>query len=820
MFKSYLTVAWRNLARQKLYSTINILGLTVGLSSFLLIFLYLQDELSYDQMHPEYERVYRFSYLRAWDTGEIGAMATSGATWGPRYAERFPEVEAYARLAHSGYPGYVNRENSAEAFMEPKFYWVDPSLLDLLHFPLKLGTKEAAFSQVENVLISESAATKYFGKENPIGQVIEFNHNAGTAKLTVSGVYFDPPDNTHVKPEFMGSLQRLADLYIQAWNYNPLAQDADAFMFTYLKVSDPAVFEKIAEDWRVHLDGVLDPDQNGDPENYKTTKFTAVADMHFEPEMKWELEAPADASYVPMFVLTALLVLIIACINFMNLATARSAKRAREVGLRKTLGSGKRQLIIQFYGESFMIAFVAVVISLGIVALVLPYFNDLTAKSFDRSYLFNLQTLGILLALTVAVGLISGSYPALYLSNFKPMAALRGLSTSGKAAEHIRRGLVIFQFSVSIILIISTLVVYNQLSLIHDSKLGQDKDRILSIRLGGFGLGNGWQTFRDEVANDSRFESVTLGNHLPRLPHFGLVNRTFRFPERDNEEMEWNKFDVDFNFPETFDLEFIAGRNFDAKIRSDSTGVILNESAVARLNIDPQDAIGMTVRDRMWNPQLQQQVDVDGKVIAVVRDFPYKSVKTTIEPLAMWGTPSRWDRIMYVKMSPGDYQSKIDILEEKWKTINAGFPMENWFMDFEFGRLYENERRMSRIFTLFSGITIFIAILGLFALASYVTEQRKKEIGVRKVLGATTERLMRLLLSHFFILIAVAFVISVPVAWYLMDAWLSGFVYRVSVSLWVIAVAGISVALVTLITVGLDTYRAAMSNPVKVLRTE
>ncbi len=819
MLKNYLKVAWRNLLKQKLYSIVNILGLTVGLSSFVLIYLYLEDELTYDQYHQDHEQIYRFSYVRAWENGEKQAMATSGATWGPRYKESIPEVESYARLTHSGYPGYVKRENSVNAFMEPNFHWVDKEFIEMFSFPMKLGNKEAAFAQLDNILISESAAEKYFGDENPIGKVMEFNHNAGTAKLTVSGVYYDPPSNTHLKSEFLGNIERLAQLYNQSWGYELFNQNDDAFVYTYLKVSNPSGLEKIEEDWKPFLEGVLDSDNDG-AENYAEIKFTTIADLHFEPEMKWELEAPSDASYIPITVLSSILVLVIACINFMNLATARSAKRAREVGLRKTLGSTREQLIGQFYGESLLISVLSVVVSLVIVMLALPYFNDLTGKAFQAADLFNFSSISIVVVLAIIVGFLSGSYPALYLSNFKPIAAMRGLSSSGKGAEYVRKGLVIFQFSVSIILIISALVVYNQLGLIHNSKLGEDKDRILSIRLGGFGLGNGWETFRDEVEQDSRFESVALGNHLPRLPHFGLVNRNFRFPERNNEELEWNKFDVDFNFPETFQLEFIAGRNFDSQIGSDSVGVILNEAAVNSLQVDPSEAIGMTVRDRAWNQQLQQMEDLDGKVIAVVKDFPYKSVKTVVEPLAMWGTPSRWDRIMYVKMTPGDYQAKISVLEEKWKTINAGFPMENWFMDFEFGRLYENERRMGNLFTLFSAITIFIAVLGLFALASYVTEQRKKEIGVRKVLGASSERLIGLLLSHFFILIAISFVLSVPIAWFLMDAWLDNFIYRVGVGSGVIAIAGGSVALVTLITVGFDTYKAASSNPVKVLRSE
>ncbi|MEM9325973.1 MAG: FtsX-like permease family protein [Bacteroidota bacterium] len=820
MIRNYLVVAWRSLRKQPLYSTINILGLAIGLTSFLLIFLYLQDEYTYDHMHPDHEETYRLSYWRQWDNGNVEAFAISGGQWGPRLVERFPEVVDVIRLTHSAYPTHVNEQGSQDAFMEPHFYWAEDNFLDFFDLQLVQGEKETVFAQLDNVLISASSAKKYFGDENPLGQVLEYNHRSGTIPLTVSGVYRDAPSNSHMKPEMIANFVRLNQQTIQTWDWDPFTSNFASFMYTYVKLTDANAIPKIQEDWLAYIQETLGNNPNANAADYKELKLTALSDLHFEPEMTWELEAPADSAYLPIFIIAGILVLVIACINFMNLATARSAKRAREVGLRKTLGSTKRQLVIQFYGESFLISFVSVLLSAGAVILLLKPFNQLAGKTFVWSDLVSPPILMVLLLLTLLVTLLSGSYPALYLSSFKPIAALRGLFGSGRGAENIRKALVVFQFGVSIILIIATLVVYSQLQLINTSKLGQDKDRILSIRLGGFGLGDGWIPFRDQVEQDARFEAVTVGNHLPRLPHFGLINRTFRLPESNNEEREWSKFDVDFNFPEVFELEFIAGRNFDPQLRSDSTAILLNEAALLTLQMAPEEVIGMTIRDRVWNPQLQQQVDLDGKVIGIVKDFPFKSVETAIEPLAIWGSPSPVDRILYVKMTPGSYQDKIAVLDKLWKEINPGLPMENWFMDFEFARLYENERRMSSIFILFSVITIFIAAMGLFALASYVTEQRKKEIGLRKVLGASSKNLVGLLLSHFFKLIAIAFVVAIPIAWYAMNDWLNGFVYRVDLSVWIFLVAGFGVSLITFLTVGYDTYRAAISNPVKVLRTE
>ncbi len=820
MFRNYLIVAWRNLKKQRLYSVINVLGLSVGLSAFLLIALYLNNELSYDRMHPDYEEIYRLSYNRKWDNGNTQAMATSSAVWAPRYEEQFPEVSAYTRLTHQGYPGFVNKEDDINSFMEPKFYWVDANFLEVFNFPLIYGNKETVFSQTDGVVLSESMVNKYFGEENPMGEIIEFSQNFGTIKLTVTGVMEDPPQNSHLKPTFIANVDAYLQKTEQAWNWNPFQYPGDAFVFTYLKIDQESGIEKIEDDFPGYIKSILENNQNENYEEYESAKLTPIADLHFHPEMKWELEAPADSDYIPIFTITALLVLIIACINFMNLATARSAKRSREVGLRKTLGSTKQQLITQFYGESFLITFLSAVIALGLAIACLPYFNSLTGKAFVHTDILAFETLTIAALLAIFVGLFAGSYPAIYLSSFKPIAALRGIFTSGRSAETIRRGLVIFQFAISVILIICTLVVADQMNLINGRKLGEEKDRILSIRLGGFGLGDDWITIRDQLENNSFVEEIAVANHLPRLPHFGMINRNFRFPERDMEELEWNKFDVDFNFASTFNLEFLAGRNFNRDIRSDSNAVILNEAAVRNLQLSPDEVIGLTIRDRVWNNQLQQQVDLDGKVIGVVKDFPYKSVNTMIEPLTIWGTPSPWDKIMYLKLTPGNYTDKVAEIRTVWQQVSPGMPMENWFLDFEFGRLYENERKMMNLFILFSGLTIFIAMLGLFALTSYVTEQRRKEISLRKVLGASERSVMWLLVFHFLKLVGIAFVLGLPIAWWSMDQWLDSFVYRVDIRLAIILIAGLSVSVVTLLTVGIDTYKTAVSNPVKSLRTE
>lgn len=820
MLRNYIKVAWRSLRNQRLNTTINILGLTVGLTSFFFIYLYVQDELSFDQFHPDYGEIYRMSYFRKAQNGNIEAFATSGTNWAPRYKEMIPAVEDYVILTHAGYPGYINRENATDVYMEPDFKWATSNFFRFFHFPLISGDPGLVLEPLNAVVLTETMARKYFGQDDPLGKQLVYNVSGVVANLTVTGIMKDPPSNTHIRPSFVANIQQIHQLYMQAYQYDFLHQPGDAFAFTYLKVRDSSALAVIASDWKDYISRAFSGSQTDQADAYHQLKFTSLADMHFEPEMKWEIDSPGNYANIPIFILVAILVLLIACLNFMNLATARSAKRAQEIGLRKTLGSSRSQIIIQFFSEAVLMALCALIISELLLILFLPAFNNLSGKSFTLGDLFLARPLVIIFLTTMITGFIAGSYPAIYLSGFKPMSSLRGTFNSGRSAEKVRKSLVIFQFSISSILIICSIIIFRQLKLMNTSDLGKEKDRILSIRLGGFGLGDRYEVFRDLVEQDTRFESVTVANHLPRLPHFGLINQTFRFPHESDESLEFNKFAVDFNFAQTFDLNFIAGRDFDRNISSDSNGIILNEAAVKHLNMNPEETIGLTVIGQTYNQQLQRQVDLPGKVIGVVSDFPYKSVSEVIEPLMIWGTPDNVDRILYVKMTAGNFDSKIEYLKSKWKEVAPGLPMENWFMEHEFGRLYENERRMGKIFLLFSGITIFIAILGLFALTSYITEMRRKEIGVRKVLGASLGGLITLLCSEFFGLVLIAFLISVPVSTLLMNRWLESFVYRTPISITIFIISGGVLAVITFITVIYDTFRAALSNPIQALRDE
>lgn len=615
MLRNYLKIAFRGLKNQKLNTLINVLGLTVGLASFFLIYLYVQDELTYDHFHPDYEDIYRMSYYRKAENGSIEPFATSGTTWAPRYQELFPSVEEYAILTHSGYPGYINRDNSTDVYMEPEFKWSTSNFFQFFNFPLLKGNPDDVLNSLNSVVVTESTALKYFGNEDPIGKHLIYNVSGVVADLLITGIMKDPPTNTHIKPAFIGNIQQLHQLYMQQYQYDFLNQPGDAFAFTYIKVKDPNILEVMADDWKEYMSETFANSQNNQGDAYQRLKFTALGDMHFEPEMKWEIDAPANYANIPIFILVSILILVIACINFMNLTTARSAKRAREIGLRKTLGSNRKQIIYQFFFESFLMTFFAIFLAVVMVLLLLPVYNDMTGKSFALGDVFQTRLLSILLISGIMTALFSGSYPAFYLSGFKPMSGLRGVFIAGKSAENIRKGLVVFQFAISSILIICSILIYQQLRLINSSDLSKDKDRILSIRLGGFGLGNRDQVFRDLIEKDARFESVTVANHLPRLPHFGLINQSFRFPDLGDESLEFNKFEVDFKFAKTFNLEFVAGRDFSPEMNSDSNGIIINIAAAEALNMTPEETIGLTAIDQVYSQQLQQQIDLPGRVI-------------------------------------------------------------------------------------------------------------------------------------------------------------------------------------------------------------
>lgn len=813
MIKNYLTIALRSFLRQKGFALINILGLSIGLASVLLIFLYINDELTYDTMHPRHETTYRLGFTGVNQDGtEFQAGLVPGA-WALQLKEQLPDVKEALRYFWTGYPVSVSDQDNDKILLTEEMYWVEPTYPEVLHFNVLKGDRNGFSGTQNSMAIAESVARQFFGDQDPIGETLIFRHpwmtNGEEVGVVVTTVFEDYPANSHVKPKYLVNYNTLGRFFNNGFD-NFMNSWGNGWLYSYIVTAPNADPNQILE----RLNQMLDTNLGEDAQNFEPL-IIKVSDIHFDTAVSWTTEGPGDLSCIFIFGSIALLILVVACINYMNLATARSAKRSKEVGMRKSFGSSRKQLMFQFFNESFLTAFIALLLAVLLVIIVLPVFNDLAYKNFTVGSVFSGKILLILFAIMVFVSFMAGSYPAIYLSGFKPIEVLKSKFVAGKSTELFRRILVVIQFSISIILIISTFVVMMQMSFLRNSKLNERGDQILSIRYGGTAPNERYQTFKNLVLQDPDVSHVTMANHLPRQNYFGGINSALTFPDISSEPYNWSMLNVDFDFPGTYDLEFIAGRDFSAQNLADSNAFILNETAVRNLNVDLDKVMGMAV-----SVAVGEDRSIDGKVIGVVKDFPYRSMHETIGPLAISAIPHFIDKIVYVKLPAKGISEKIASLHEKWKEIFPGVGFDYWFISEEFGRMYETEERMAGLIKNFSILAIFIACMGLFGLASYLAERRTKEIGIRKVMGASSGQMVILLFTSFARLLAVSAVVALPVAYLLMNSWLQNFVYNVGLSWWVFVLSIVLVTLLTVVTVGYESLKASLANPVDVIRYE
>ncbi len=552
-----------------------------------------------------------------------------------------------------------------------------------------------------------------------------------------------------------------------------------------------------------------------------------ITDVHFDKTMDWSIfHKSSDRKYITVFITIAIMILLVACINYMNMATARSAQRAKEVGLRKTLGSARAQLFAQFMMESFVLVLISSLLAIVLVILVLPYFNSLAGKNFDFSHLLDLNMLSVISGVILFVTFVAGSYPALYISGFEPATVLKGKFVFNKGSNFFRKFLTVIQFAVSLALLISTVVVIRQMNLMRYSKLNEAGNQIVSIRYGGFSgpaTIEKYQTFKNFLLEDPDIKNVTLANHLPRLDFFGPIAQQYQFPEVSEEQYDWNQLSGDYHFPETFDLTLLAGRYFDINNTADSNAYIINEAAIASLNLTPEEAIGQAMLiplNSNFVGETSYENARSGRVIGVVKDFPYKSMYNKIEPMAISARPDDNDRIIHIKLGSDQLAQKIANVEQKWKQVFPEYGFSHWFIDEEFGRMYENEARIANLTENFSILAIIITCFGLYGLASFMSQQKTKEIGIRKALGASNGQVLALLLLIFIKLLAIACLLAIPAAFLFSSEWLENFVYRTDLSIWVFAGSIAVIALITILTIGYETLKAAMTNPVNALKYE
>ena len=578
---------------------------------------------------------------------------------------------------------------------------------------------------------------------------------------------------------------------------------------TYIKVKPGTDIEKI----RAGLIGMIQKNNEEEAAHFNPV-FRKITDLHFDSTITWVNEGAGDMEYIYIFASIAFLILIIAAINYMNLATARSVKRSKEIGLRKTLGSSRKQLIAQFLGESALTTLFATFLSIGIVLLSLPLFNRLSQQHFVITDVFSPEIVLALILIAGILSVIAGIYPALYLSKFDPVEVLKGRFSTGKGPERFRKTLVVFQFSISVILIICTGIMMNQMNFIGQSRLSRKGDQILSIRFGGNAPAEKYRTFKTALLKNPDISIVTMGNHLPRQDYFGSINVNFRFPTRSEDEHNWGLLNVDNDFPEAFELELLTGRLFEKTEGGQNNNYLINESGVRTLGLSESEVLGLSLQ------QQSQDTSFSGKIIGVVKDFPFRSLRQSIEPLLITTRPNPIDKIVYVNLSGNQIAAGIAKVEEVWKGIFPGVGFDYWFINEEFSRMYVGETRMSALIQVFALLAIIVACLGVFGLASYLADRKSREIGIRKILGARVYHILGLLSRTFIITIAMATIIGAPISYLLMKNWLGTFVYHVDMSFWVFLGAIGLVFLFTIISTGFETIRAAYINPVNYIRDE
>ncbi len=832
MLLNYFLLAARNIARQRGYAVVNTLGLSIGLASAIFIFLYVRDELTFDTNLPDAPHTYRMGMKVQQANGENNAFPAIPAGWDNYIKDNYPGVEYIGGYTADGMPTTLDYAPKDKKVLTEDIIWAEPSLTNILTVDIVNGSREAPLKEVNSIIMSESAARDLFGDEDPINKTLAVSHTwtTGGQKLNmmVTGIYRDFPSNTHVHPKYICNILALKPIVENLENLLNTAMgdgQQNYWISSFMVLRDERQIPLIQADFQKRVDDII---ARFDPQAKASPVIRKVTDIHFDQEIDWATNhKTANRKYMSVFITIALLILVVACINYINLATARSVTRAKEIGLRKTFGGVRSQLFFQFMVESFLMVCGASLFALLLVALFLSPFNDMTGKTFSIGHLFDPDMLLIIGGIIVLVTLLAGSYPALFVSGFEPATVLKGKFAFRKGSNSFRQFLTTVQFSVAIMLLVGSVVVVRQTNLMRNSKLNEAGKQIVSIRYGGFSgpaTDSKYGTFKNLVLEDPSIQSMTLANHLPRLDYFGPINMQMQFPDYGPDQHDWFQLNGDFDFPKTFGMKLIAGRDFDPSHTADSNAVLLNTEAVKALNTTPEDVIGKTIirpgYSMGYGPIDTTQAPISGMVIGVIEDFPYRSMHHKIEPLAISPRPHPIDRIIHVKLPAIQMGEKIAALERKWKQVFPDFGFDYWFVDEEFGRMYENETQIAKLTKQFSGLAMLITCVGLYGLAAFLSKQRIKEIGIRKTLGASNKQILWLLLKVFGKILLISCIIGIPIAVYLSGRWLQTFEYRTQLSVFVFAGAIAAIGLITILSVGYESLRASMANPVKALHSE
>ncbi len=813
MLKSYLVVALRNLKKQKFYSAINTIGLAVGIASCLIIVLYVTNELSYDRHFSNSDRIYRVESEIKFGDNHLVLSVTPGPM-AETLRKDYPEVEASTRLWNSN---TVIFRRSEESFKEPYVVFGDSTLFEIFDIPFVSGNPKTSLREPNTMVISQKAAEKYFPNEDALGQALTSN-NGTVWKIT--GVFANIPANTHFHFDFIRSL--VSDPYSKDENW--LSNN----FHTYVKLvrgTNPIdlqnKFPKMVDTYAgPQLKFALGNDFSLD--NFKAQgnklEYTLqpVTRIHLHSDRIAEIEANSDIMYVYIFSIIAGFILIIACINFMNLSTARSANRAKEVGIRKVMGSIRAHLIRQFLMESILVSVLSFVLAIGLAWISLPMFNTLAQKNLQIPF-YSIQFWLILSAGALLTGVMAGLYPSFFLSAFLPVNVLKGNLALGSKSGFVRGTLVVFQFWISIVLVIGTIAVNRQLSFIQNKKIGFNKEQVIVIH-DTYALRDQLQSFKDEVEQNNFIKSGTISGFLPISGTSRSDNTHWPAAQQPTEDnmVSIQNWDVDYDYVKTLGMHIVAGRDFSKDFLSDSSAVILNQAAVKAFGF--ANPIGEKIATFAESANLDTKLLRISTVVGVVEDFHFETLRQNIGPLALF--LSRSSGLISFKFDSDNTRDVIAHIETTWKKFGPGLPFDYSFLDEDFGRMYQSEQRLGDIFSVFAGLAIIIACLGLFALTAFTAEQRTKEIGIRKVMGATVSGIVILLSKEFGKLILIAFALAAPAAWYGIDWWLKGYSYRTEVGVVVYVMAGVLAFGVAWITMSFQSIKAALANPIKSLRSE
>ena len=773
MFKNYLKVAFRSLIKHRGYTFINVTGLTLGMLCCLLIMLWVQDELSFDRFHKNSDRLYIVVHKN-----ENGWSSSSPWAMTPVLKNDFPEIEKASR---------VSTQNLQVKYNEQNFYenvaFVDPDFLEMFTFPLLQGNPASALNVRQSAVISEKIAKKYFRNENPIGKNFQLNQNTN---LTVTGIIKDIPSNSSFSFDILVPIINLGEDRLATWS-----SEAPAYVMLH-KNAD-------VERLRTKMAGTINKYDKRMDNSKITDDIFPNSRLHL-----YGLNGNGSILYVFIFSAIAIIVLIVACINFINLVTAKASIRGKEIGMRKVLGADKKNIIWQFWGETLVLSIIAFVIAFVLALIILPYFNALADKHLTinfRSPILILSSLSIILLTSV----LACSYPVLLFSAFRPIKVLKESFSSGSKKTNIRWTLVVVQFTVSIILIVMAITMNRQFNYIQNINLGFTREQVIALPLND-DFRKQYETIKNDLLQYPNITHITSSSHSPN--NINYSNPVF-WEGRGPDQYESMSYDVvDYDYLETFEIKLTEGRNFSKEFSTDQQNYIVNEAAVAFMKMD--SPIGKMFS--IWQNE--------GKIIGVVKDFHSVSLHNEIQPVVMTLTPYMPPTQVFIRIKPENIQASLSTIEKTWKKFVSNYPFQYEFLDDAFRRQYNDEKKIKTLLQYFSALAIFISCIGLFGLAVFVTQRRNKEIGIRKIAGANIFEIIGLIFQDFTKWLLIAIVFSIPVAWYIMNKWLENFAYKTTLSWWIFALAGLLALGIALLTVSWQSWRAATQNPVEALRYE